>query len=342
MATTDVSIRPRRLEPLDVVGLGSALVDVIAVAHDELLERLELEKGAMTLVDLDRAHAIYDAMGPGLEVSGGSAANTIAGIASLGGRAGYAGKVADDSFGAVFRHDFTSLAVSLDLAVAPAAQGATGRCHVLVTEDAERTMATYLGVANTLVPGDLTGELFSTAALTYLEGYLFDLAPAKDAIREAIEYAHAADGAVALSLSDAFCVDRHRRDFLDLVHTEVDVLFANEQEARSLFRATSLESALASLEEVGVLAAVTLGADGAAVVTPSGVERVAAAPVEHVVDANGAGDLFAAGFCFGLTHGADPVEAARLGGLCAAEVISHLGARPQADLGELASAAGLR
>lgn len=342
MATTDVSIRPRPDTRLDVVGLGSALVDVIAVATDELVARLELEKGAMTLVDLDRAHAIYDAMGPALEVSGGSAANTVAGIASLGGRAGFAGKVADDSFGAVFRHDFTSLRVALDLAVAPVSVGSTGRCHVLVTEDAERTMATYLGVANTLGPGDLSGELFASASLTYLEGYLFDLAPAKQAIRDAIEHAHSGDGAVALSLSDPFCVDRHRGDFLDLVNARVDVLFANEQEACSLFQVRSLDAALAALEEVGVLAAVTLGANGVAVVTPSGIERLPAAPVEHVVDANGAGDLFAAGFCYALTHGADPIEAARLGTVCAAEVIGHLGARPMADLAEVASAAGLR
>lgn len=342
MATTDVSIRPRPDTRLDVVGLGSALVDVIAVATDELVARLELEKGAMTLVDLDRAHAIYDAMGPGLEVSGGSAANTVAGIASLGGRAGFAGKVADDSFGSVFRHDFTSLHVALDLAVAPASVGSTGRCHVLVTEDAERTMATYLGVANTLAPGDLSEELFASASITYLEGYLFDLAPAKQAIRDAIEHAHSGDGAVALSLSDPFCVDRHRGDFLDLVNAQVDVLFANEQEACSLFQVRSLDAALAALEEVGVLAAVTLGANGVAVVTPSGIERLPAAPVEHVVDANGAGDLFAAGFCYALTHGADPVEGARLGTVCAAEVISHLGARPMSDLAEVASAAGLR
>lgn len=341
MATTGVSIRPRREDDrLDVVGLGSALVDVIAVADDELVQRLGLEKGAMTLVDLDRAHHIYQAMGPALEVSGGSAANTVAGVASLGGAAGFAGKVAEDSFGEVFRHDFDALGVSLDLAVAPASRGATGRCHVLVTGDAERTMATYLGVANTLVPGDLTGELFFRADLTYLEGYLFDLPPAKQAVRDAIDHAHGADGAVALSLSDVFCVERHRHDFLDLVTNEVDVVFANEHEARALF-GRDLEGALGAFEEAGVLAAVTLGPRGVAVVTPSGTERVPAAPVEQVVDANGAGDLFAAGFCFALARGAEPMEAARLGTICAAEVIAHLGARPMADLASLANSAGL-
>jgi sugar/nucleoside kinase (ribokinase family) len=332
-----------RTEPvrLDVVGIGNALVDVIATADDELLDRLGLTKSAMTLVDLERAAIIYDAMGPGLEISGGSAANTIAGIASLGGLAGFAGKVADDEFGEVFRHDFTSLAVELDLAIVAPSDGGTGRCHVLVTPDAQRTMATHLGVANTLVPGDLSGELFSRTRLTYLEGYLFDLPPAKQAIRDAIELTHAAEGLVALSLSDSFCVERHRKDLLDLVTHEVDVVFANEAEARALFRSPGLDRALSSFEETGVLAAVTLGPRGAVVVAATGTVEVPACEVDEVVDANGAGDLFAAGFLYALARGADPVEAARLGSVCAAEVIVHLGARPMADLAALASAEGL-
>jgi sugar/nucleoside kinase (ribokinase family) len=338
---TPVELSPRPDTRLDVVGIGNALVDVIATADEALVVALDLEKSAMTLVDLDRAGEIYAAMGPGLEISGGSAANTVAGIASLGGLAGFCGKVADDEFGEVFRHDFTSLDVELDLKVVPPADGGTGRCHVLVTPDAQRTMATHLGVANTLVPGDLTGELFSRTKLTYLEGYLFDLPPAKQAIRDAIERTHAADGLVALSLSDSFCVERHRRDFLDLVTNEVDVVFANEAEATALFATGSLSGALDAFAEAGVLAAVTLGPRGAAVVTAAGVVEVPACEVEKVVDANGAGDLFAAGFLYALARGADPVEAARLGSLCAAEVIVHLGARPRADLAAMATAEGL-
>jgi len=336
----ELTSRPEPLR-LDVVGIGNALVDIIVTVDDALVDRLDLQKSAMTLVDLERAASIYAAMGPGLEISGGSAANTIAGIASLGGLAGFAGKVADDEFGEVFRHDFTALDVELDLAVVAPSDGGTGRCHVLVTPDAQRTMATHLGVANTLVPGDLSGALFSRTRLTYLEGYLFDLAPAKQAIRDAIEHTHAADGLVALSLSDSFCVERHRRDFLDLVTHEVDVVFANEAEARALFSSADLNGALAAFEETGVLAAVTLGPRGAVVVATSGVVEVPACEVDEVVDANGAGDLFAAGFLYALARGADPVEAARLGSVCAGEVIVHLGARPMADLAELATAEGL-
>ncbi len=336
----ELSARPGP-ELLDVVGIGNALVDIIATVDEAILERLSLTKSAMTLVDLERASEIYTAMGPGIEISGGSAANTIAGIASLGGRAGFAGKVADDEFGEVFRHDFKSLAVELDLAFVAPSHGGTGRCHVLVTPDAQRTMATHLGVANTLVPGDLTGELFSRTRLTYLEGYLFDLPPAKQAIRDAIDHTHAADGLVALSLSDSFCVERHRRDFLDLVTDSIDVVFANEGEACSLFDVDDLARAKGAFDEIGVLAAITLGPRGVAVVAPEGTVEVPACEVEEVVDANGAGDLFAAGFLFALARGADPVESARLGSLCAAEVIAHLGARPLANLEELAVTEGL-
>jgi sugar/nucleoside kinase (ribokinase family) len=341
-ATTAVELRGRgQRDELDVVGLGSALVDVLAEVDDALPERLGLVRGSMTLVDLDRAAEIYEAMGETVEVSGGSAANTIAGIASLGGRAGFAGKVANDQLGEVFRDDFTALDVELDLAMASGRELATGRCHVLVTGDGERTMATHLGVANTLAPGDLDTGLFSRAKVTYLEGYLFDLPPAKAAIREVVELAHDGDGAVALSLSDSFCVERHRNDFLELVNGGVDLVFANEHEAMALFRSSGLQGALEGFDEAGVLAAVTLGARGVAIVTPVGVEMVPAREVDHVVDATGAGDLFAAGFLFALARGADPLEAARLGAVCAAEVLEHLGARPLVDLAELATSAGL-
>jgi sugar/nucleoside kinase (ribokinase family) len=338
----DVAITSRRdRSMLDVVGLGSALVDVIAVVDDVVVEKLGLAKGSMTLVDHERSAEVYGITGHGLEVSGGSAANTIAGVASLGGRAGFAGKVAQDRFGDVFRRDLEALSVELDLAVAHPGLGATGHCHVLVTPDAQRTMATHLGVANTLQPGDLDESLFSRTRIAYLEGYLFDLPPAKAAVRDVIDRTHGADGSVALSLSDSFCVERHRRDFLDLVTNAVDVVLANEDEARALFSTTSLDVALDAIEETGILAAVTRGPNGAVIVGPFGREAIDAEPVASVVDANGAGDLFAAGFVYALSQGADPVEAARLGAVCAAEVIGHLGARPQSDLAELATGAGL-
>ena len=280
-------------------------------------------------------------MGSSIEVSGGSAANTVAGVAALGGKAGFIGKVADDAMGDVFTHDITASGVDFEAAIVPADAAGTGRCLVMVTDDAERTMATHLGVANTFAPGDVDGRLLSRTKVTYLEGYLFDLPPAKEAMRQAVEATHAADGSVALTLSDSFCVDRHRSDFLSLFDGDLDLVFANHDEIIALFAAKTLDAALDALEETGVLGAITLGAEGSVIVTPAGRIAVPAAPVASVVDTNGAGDLFAAGFLFGITNGLDPEASARLGGLCAAEVISHLGARPQDDLRRLALEAGL-
>jgi len=338
-------------EPLDVVAVGSALVDVLAHAGEELLARLGLVKGSMSLVDLARAAAVYDALPPATEMSGGSAANTAVGVACLGGAAGYVGKVAADELGEVFLHDITAAGVTLGRvdpvpvtdrpAEDPDAELATGRCLVLVTPDGERTMATHLGVAATLGPGDLDEELLARAKVTYLEGYLWDLPQAKHAMRRAMAVAHDADAVVALSLSDPFCVQRHRREFLELLHGEVDVLFANEDEVRLLFGAASFGAAAAAVEETGLLAALTRGAKGSVVVTAAGLLEVPAEPVDLVVDTTGAGDLYAAGFLYGLTHGHDPEGCARLGTLAAAEIIGHLGARPQASLRELAAAAGL-
>lgn len=326
-------------ELLDVVGLGSPLVDVVAQVSEELLKRLALAKGSMTLVELEHAEAIYASMPSSIEVSGGSAANTMAGIAALGGRAGFIGKVAADELGEVFTHDITASGVDFEAAIDQ--RGGTGRCLVLVTPDAERTMATHLGVANTFAPGDVDGALLQRTKVTYLEGYLFDLAPAKEAMRQAIVTTHAADGSVAMSLSDAFCVDRHRGDFLALLNEDLDLLFANEDEAKALFKVANLDAALDALEETGVLSAVTMGAKGCVVVTPAGRIAVPATPVTTVVDTNGAGDLFAAGFLYGLTNGLDPERSAQLAVRCAAEAISHLGARPQADLAQLAAETGL-
>jgi sugar/nucleoside kinase (ribokinase family) len=301
----------------------------------------------MTLVDLTRAAAIYQAMGPAIEVSGGSAANTAVGVAALGGRVGYVGKVAADELGEVFLHDITAAGVHMSRTALvqpsrdPADDRATGRCLVLVTEDGERTMATHLGVASTLVPEDLDEELLVGAQVVYLEGYLWDLGPAKAALRRAMEIAHGVDALVALSLSDPFCVQRHQREFLDLLHGDLDVLFANEDEAMLLFGTDDFDRAVAAVSETGLLGALTRGAKGSVVVSASGPLAIPAEPVEQVVDTTGAGDLFASGFLYGLTHGLDPERCARLGGLCAAEVITHIGARPQADLRAMAADSGV-
>ncbi len=336
-------------QDLDVVAVGSAIVDVLSPSSDDDLERLGLVKGSMALVDLARAAAVYAEMAPATEVSGGSAANTAAGVAALGGRAGFIGKVAADELGEVFLHDITAAGVTMGRSVpVPMVPGAgadadmaTGRCLVLVTGDGERTMATHLGVASTLGPPDLDEELVARAQVVYLEGYLWDLAPAKTALRRAVEVAHAADALVALTVSDPFCVQRHRDEFLELLRDDVDVLFANEEEALLLFGVTEFDDARSAVEETGLLAAITRGAKGSVVVTASGSLAVAAEAVERVVDTTGAGDLYAAGFLHGFTSGLDPEASARLGGLCAAEVISHIGARPQVDLRELAARSGL-
>jgi sugar/nucleoside kinase (ribokinase family) len=331
----------------DVVAIGSALVDVLTDASVGDLERSGMVKGSMTLVDLARAATLYQAMGPAIEISGGSAANTAVGVAELGGRVGYLGKVADDELGEIFLHDIAAARVELgrtkrvEPSRDPADDRATGRCLVYVTEDGERTMATHLGVASTFGPEDLDEEFVARAQVVYLEGYLWDLGPAKAAMRRAMEVAHDNDSLVALSLSDSFCVQRHQREFLELLHGEVDVLFANEDETTLLFGTPTFDAALAAVEETGILAALTRGPAGSVVVSASGAVHIPADPVEHVADTTGAGDLFAAGFLYGLTHGREPEGCARLGGLCAAEVISHIGARPQADLRHLASGAGL-
>ncbi len=332
--------------PLDVVGIGSPLVDVLAQAVDADLERLGLVKGTMALIDLDRAESVYATMGPAVEVSGGSAANTIAGVAALGGSAGFIGKVADDELGRVFIHDIRSAGVHYLPAVlrssGPEAAVGTGRCLVLVTDEGERTMSTYLGAAVALEPADAQDDLVARAQVLYLEGYLWELGPAKEAMRRSIATCHANDGSVALSLSDPFCVERHQREFLDLLLDDVDVLFGNEEEVLRLFGSSSFDEAVEAAEETGLLVVITRGAKGSVVLTASGPVEVPAAPVDQVVDTTGAGDLFAAGFLHGLTHGAAPVDCARLGAVCAAEVIAHVGARPEADLSSLAEAAGLR
>jgi sugar/nucleoside kinase (ribokinase family) len=331
-------------EDLDVVAIGSPLLDVIEMASGEQLARVGLEKGSMTLIDLATADAVQKHMGAPRYVSGGSVANTTAGIAELGGAAGFVGAVADDETGRAYTENLRAAGVEFEphFSESAAADGlGTGRCMVLITEDADRTMGTYLGAASTLSSEGVPTSLVARASIVLLEGYLWDVPAAKEAMRHAAATAHASEGSVALSLSDPFCVDRHRREFLDLLLDDVDILLGNEEEVTMLFGASSYGTAVAAAQETGLLVVMTRGAQGATVLTAQGPEEVQAAPVERVIDTTGAGDLFAAGFLFGLTHGMSPLQCTKLGGLCAAEVISHTGARPEADLKALAAGHGL-
>lgn len=315
----------------DVVGIGNALVDVIAHAGDAFLEEHGLVKGAMELIDTDRAVQLYRALGTAVEMSGGSAANTMCGIASLGGRAAYIGKVADDELGAVFGHDLNALGVTFRRG-APAGGVPTGRCIIVVTPDAQRTMNTYLGVSSLLSADDLDEETIADGAVLYMEGYLFDRDDAKKAFRRAAQVAHEAGRRVSLTLSDSFCVDRHRHDFAALVREEVDILFGNAEELRSLYELDSLEDAIERVRTECELAAITDGRNGSYVVTADDVIKVPAEPVPRVLDTTGAGDLYAAGFLYGLTHGRTLAECGRIGSIAAAEVISHVGPRPLVEL----------
>ncbi len=320
---------------LDVVGIGNALVDVIAHHVDGFLERQELVKGAMTLIDTDRAISLYGAMGSGVELSGGSAANTMTGVASFGGRAGYIGKVAADGLGDVFRHDLRAVGVRYENV--PARDGVpTGRCLIVVTPDAQRTMNTFLGTSAMLTPDDVDETMVTRATYVYLEGYLFDRDGAKEAYRKAAAAAHAGGGKVSLTLSDSFCVDRHRDDFRQLVANQVDLLFSNEHELVSLYESDSFDDAIDAVRRDCEIAAVTCGKEGSVVVTPDGVVPIKAEPVSEVVDTTGAGDLYASGFLYGLTHGRSLADCGRLGSIAAAEVISHVGARPVVPLKRLA------
>jgi len=325
----------------DVLGIGNAIVDVIARAEEDFLLRHGMRKGTMALINEARAQAIYDAMGPAVETSGGSAANTTVGLASLGARAAFVGKIKDDVLGRAFAHDIRAAGVAFDTTHA-AAGPSTGRCYVLVTPDGERTMNTFLGAAQDLHPNDLDAETIAASAVTYLEGYLWDPKNAKDAFLKAAKIAHDAGRKVALSLSDAFCVDRWRDEFLQLMRSRtVDLIFANEAELHSLYQSSDFDAAVRALRGDIDVAVVTRSEKGCLVVGPDGTEAVPAFPVERVVDTTGAGDLFAAGFLSGLARGADDRTCGRLGALAAAEVIGHLGARPETSLKDLARENGL-
>jgi sugar/nucleoside kinase (ribokinase family) len=326
----------------DVIGIGNAIVDVLARTDDDFLVRHKMPKGSMSLIDEARAERIYSAMGPGTEISGGSAANTMVGVASLGGRAAFVGKVKEDGLGKVFAHDIRAAGVSFT--TKPANDGpSTARCYILVTPDGERTMNTYLGAAQNLLPEDVFAPDIGNAAITYLEGYLWDPHNAKEAFRKAAKLAHEAGRSVALTLSDSFCVDRYRDEFVGLVRNGlVDLLFANESELHALYQTADFDTAVAALRGHAKLAVVTRSEKGAVVVSREQSEAVAVFPVDRVVDATGAGDLFAAGFLYGFARNLPHAESARLGALAAAEVISHMGARPERKLADLARENGLR
>ncbi len=317
----------------DVVGVGNAMVDVISHSDDAFVDGEQMTKGAMTLIDEARAVELYARMGPGIEASGGSAANTMAGVASFGGAASYIGKVKADQLGDVFVHDMRATGVDFD--VAPSAVGpATGRCLILVTPDAQRTMNTYLGISSLLEPADVDPDVVRAGRLLFCEGYLWDIDSAKAAIRKAMEIARDAGRAVSFTLSDSFCVERHHDEFARLVAGPVDVLFANEAELRMLYDVERTEDALSRVGQETELAFVTCGAQGSIVVQGSETTRIAAEEITAPVDTTGAGDQYAAGVLYGLARGYSAPEAARLGSWAAAEVITHMGPRPLGPLAE--------
>lgn len=325
----------------DVLGIGNAIVDIISQCDDAFLAKHDAPKGHMRLVDDATVTALYDDMGSAIEVSGGSAANTIAGVASFGGAAAFIGKVADDEFGRIFRHDLKAIGVNFPSVAAPAGGEPTARSLILVTPDGQRTMNTFLGVSPLIEAQDLDTDTISASGIVYLEGYLFDRQQAKDAFAKANALAKAAGRKVALTLSDGFCVDRHRDDFLKLIRDDVDILFANEDELLSLFETTDFEAAFARAGEIVPILAATRSEKGS--VLKAGDQRVAVSAIADVtvVDTTGAGDLYAAGVLTGIARGLALETAGRLGSLAAAEVISHIGARPRQALKDLAAADGI-
>jgi sugar/nucleoside kinase (ribokinase family) len=325
---------------LDVVGIGNALVDVLSHEAEQFVEEHDLIRGSMTLIESDRADELYTAMGPGTEMSGGSAANTVAGVASLGGRAAYIGRVYDDQLGAVFAHDLQASGVVFRSL--PATDGPpTGRCLIVITPGGERTMSTYLGASSLLGPGDLDRELIAAAKVTYLEGYLWDRPEAKEAYRLATRLAHDAGRMAALTLSDSFCVQRHRTEWRQLIHDSVDIVFANEDEITMLYESDSFEHAVDEVRAHCHIACLTRGAEGSVIVTPEEQYTIVAQAVDKVIDTTGAGDLYAAGFLYGYTHGLDLPASGRLASSAAAAVLGHTGARPELSLAQLTGRRGV-
>lgn len=319
----------------EITGIGNAIVDVIAKADDAFLADYDIPKGAMTLIDAERARGLYDALGVAHEVSGGSAANTLAGFASFGGRGAYIGKVADDQLGRIFAHDMRAGGIHYD--TTPLTGGPeTARCLIVVTPDAQRSMSTFLGASVEFSDEDVDADLIADSALLYLEGYLFDREAAKDAYMKASSIARASGGRVALTLSDGFCVARHRDDFLNLIEGGTDILFANENEILSLYHTDSMDAAVAAVRGKCEIAVVTRSEKGSLVITQGGVIEVPVHPVDRVVDTTGAGDQYAAGFLFGLARGHGLPVCGALGAMAASEVISHVGPRPETSLADLA------
>lgn len=325
----------------DVLTIGNAIVDVLARTEEDFLVANGLVKGSMRLIDGDEAERLYAQMGPAELISGGCAGNTAAGVASCGGRAAFIGKVADDTLGRFFRHDMNALGIHFP--TAPIRDGTpTARSMILITPDGERTMNTNLAACQELTPDDIDPDTVAGAAIAYLEGYLWDPPKAKEAFRIAAGLAHRAGRKVAMTLSDSFCVDRFRDEFIALMRGgDLDIVFANRHEALALYQTSDFDAAVAALGADVPLAVVTMSEEGCVVVEGGRVSAFPAAPVERIVDLTGAGDLFAAGFLHGHARGADHESSARLGALAAAEVIAHLGARPQVSLQDLAGQAVL-
>jgi sugar/nucleoside kinase (ribokinase family) len=316
----------------DVIAIGNAIVDVMAPCEDELIDELGLAKGGMTLVDTARAKELYDAMGPAREISGGSAANTLAGLSALGAQCAFIGQVAQDQLGEVFAHDIHAVGIDFDTPARPG-DPPTARCLIFVTPDGQRTMNTFLGASQFLPAERLNAEAVAAAKVLYLEGYLFDPEEPRAAMRRAIEAARAAGRQVAFTLSEVFVIDRHGDDFRALIEDGlIDILFANHTELEALTGAADFESGIAALHGKVPVLVVTRSADGAVAIAGGERAEVAAEPIAKVVDTTGAGDLFAAGFLFGHVRARPLEECLRLGAICAAEVISHFGARPEADL----------
>ena len=324
----------------DVIGIGNAIVDIIGRCDEAYLATIGASKGSMRLVGADDVKNIYATMGSAVEISGGSAANTIAGVASFSGKAAFIGTIANDEFGKIFTHDIRSIGVEFD--VAPIANGApTSRSLILVTPDGERTMNTFLGISTRLDESQLNLDLIRDSAILYLEGYLFDEPQAKQAFRKALHTAKAAGRKVALTLSDGFCVDRHRAEFLELIRSGIDILFANESEIKSLYQTESFEFASESASKDAKLAVLTRSAKGSVIIADGRGLEISPAPISELIDTTGAGDLYAAGFLFGYSKGYSPEICGRLASLAAAEIISHIGARPETALNDLAHQRGI-
>ncbi len=324
----------------DVLGIGNAIVDVLSKVEDQFLLTNEIPKGSMQIIDEKTAQHLYSTMGAGIEISGGSAANTAVGVAQLGGQAAFFGKIKTDQLGEVFRHDITASNVTFptqDATTGPE----TARSFILVTPDGERTMNTFLGACVEFGPQDIDVDTVKASKVTYMEGFLWDPEQAKKAFVKAAQIAREANRDVSLSLSDSFCVDRHRESFLELVKRDIDILFANEDEIKSLYQVDTFDDALQAVRQDCKIAALTRSSAGSVIVSPNEIHIVEAETIDKVVDTTGAGDLFAAGFLAAYTKNKDLVSCARLGSMAAAEVISHIGARPQANLLEMAQVKGL-